>query len=96
MIALVHPIGRFIRDFAAESGLKVSASYLMYLTDSREGKTTKAPGMGALIPLLDYKQATEPLSFFRKSKKMWIAGLILSLSVPLLVIALEKTLLFYR
>lgn len=49
--------------------LEVSASYLMCLTDSREGKMTKSLGMGALIPVLDYKQATDPAAFIQKIKE---------------------------
>lgn len=49
--------------------LEVSASYLMCLTDSREGKITKSPGMGALIPVLNYKQATDPAVFIQKIKE---------------------------
>ena len=49
--------------------LEVSASYLMCLTDSREGKMTKSPGMGALIPVLNYKQATDPACCIEKIKE---------------------------
>ncbi len=49
--------------------LEVSASYLMCLTDSREGRMTKSPGMGALIPVLDYKQATDPFGCIEKIKE---------------------------
>ncbi|CZG37288.1 LexA repressor [Legionella pneumophila] len=49
--------------------LEVSPSYLMCLTDSREGKMTKSPGMGALIPVLDYKQATDPAGYIEKIKE---------------------------
>ncbi|CZP45569.1 LexA repressor [Legionella pneumophila] len=49
--------------------LEVSASYLMCLTDNREGKMAKSLGMGALIPILDYKQATEPTAFIQKIKE---------------------------
>ncbi|AMV15263.1 TPA: helix-turn-helix domain-containing protein [Legionella pneumophila] len=49
--------------------LEVSASYLMCLTDNREGKMTKSLGMGALIPVLDYKQAIDPASFIQKIKE---------------------------
>src|SRR6188472_2484220 len=30
---------------------------------------TKSPGMGALIPVLDYKQATDPDAFIQKIKE---------------------------
>jgi SOS-response transcriptional repressor LexA len=49
--------------------LEVSASYLMCLTDNREGRMTKSPGMGALIPILDYKQATDSAAFIQKIKE---------------------------
>ncbi|RAP35277.1 LexA family transcriptional repressor [Legionella quinlivanii] len=49
--------------------LEVSASYLMCLTDSREGKMTKSLGMGALIPVLDYKQAIDSAVFIQKIKE---------------------------
>lgn len=49
--------------------LEVSASYLMCLTDNREGKMTKSLGMGALIPVFDYKQATNPAACIQKIKE---------------------------
>ncbi|CBJ13310.1 putative phage repressor [Legionella longbeachae NSW150] len=49
--------------------LEVSASYLMCLTDNREGKITKSPGMGALIPVLDYKQAADLDNCIQKIKE---------------------------
>lgn len=49
--------------------LEVSASYLMCLTDNREGKMTKSFGMGALIPVLDYKQAIDSAAFIQKIKE---------------------------
>lgn len=49
--------------------LEVSAPYLMCLTDSREGKIAKSPGIGALVPILDYKQATDPASCIQKIKE---------------------------
>ncbi|KTD69999.1 phage repressor [Legionella santicrucis] len=49
--------------------LEVSASYLMCLTDNREGKITKSPGIGALIPVLDYKQAADPVACIQKIKE---------------------------
>lgn len=49
--------------------LEVSASYLMCLTDNREGKMTKSLGMGALIPVFDYKQATDPGACIQKIKE---------------------------
>ncbi|KTC72336.1 phage repressor [Legionella birminghamensis] len=51
------------------NALEVSASYLMCLTDNREGKMTKSLGMGALIPVLDYKQAIDPAAFIQKIKE---------------------------
>lgn len=49
--------------------LEVSASYLMCLTDNREGRMTKSLGMGALIPVLDYKQAIDSAAFIQKIKE---------------------------
>jgi SOS-response transcriptional repressor LexA len=49
--------------------LEVSASYLMCLTDNREGKMTKSLGMGALIPVLDYRQAIDSAAFIQKIKE---------------------------
>lgn len=49
--------------------LEVSPSYLMCLTDNREGKLSKSLGMGALIPVLDYKQAIDASTFIQKIKE---------------------------
>lgn len=49
--------------------LDVSASYLMCLTDNREGKIAKPPGMGALVPVLDFKQAMDSAAFIQKIKE---------------------------
>ncbi|KTC98682.1 LexA family protein [Legionella erythra] len=40
--------------------LEVSAAYLMCLTDEKQPK--KIPGLGALIPILDYQQACDPVA----------------------------------
>ncbi|QRN02952.1 helix-turn-helix domain-containing protein [Legionella sp. MW5194] len=40
--------------------LDVSAAYLMCLTDEKQPK--KIPGLGALIPILDYQQACDPVA----------------------------------
>lgn len=40
--------------------LDVSAAYLMCLTDEKQPK--KTPGLGALIPILDYQQACDPVA----------------------------------
>lgn len=41
--------------------LDVSAAYLMCLTDDKDAdKPKKIPGLGALIPVLDYEQARDP------------------------------------
>ncbi|KTD49611.1 putative prophage repressor CI-like protein [Legionella rubrilucens] len=40
--------------------LDVSAAYLMCLTDEKQPK--KIPGLGALIPILDYQQACDPVT----------------------------------
>lgn len=49
--------------------LEVSPSYLMCLTDNREGKLSKSLGMGTLIPVLDYKQATDASASIQKIKE---------------------------
>lgn len=49
--------------------LEVSPSYLMCLTDNREGKLSRSLGMGALIPVLDYKQAVDASTFIQKIKE---------------------------
>lgn len=43
--------------------LNVSPAYLMCLTDEKEPK--KIPGLGALIPLLNYQQACDPLTYLQ-------------------------------
>lgn len=40
--------------------LDVSPAFLMCLSDDKFGKLNKAPGTGALIPILDYKKASIP------------------------------------
>lgn len=40
--------------------LEVSPAFLMCLSDDRQGKLKKSPGLGALIPVLDYIQACDP------------------------------------
>ncbi|HHT9843875.1 TPA: LexA family protein [Legionella pneumophila] len=49
--------------------LEVPASYLMCLTDSREGAITKSPGIGLLVPILDYRQAVDPAACIQKIKE---------------------------
>jgi|GEM_PF-884587 len=49
--------------------LDVSASYLMCLSDNPEGKITKSFGVGGLIPILDYKQATDAAVCIQKIKQ---------------------------
>lgn len=46
--------------------LEVSPSYLMCLTDNREGKLTKPRGFGTLIPILDSNQAANPIECIQK------------------------------
>ena len=40
--------------------LEVSPAFLMCLSDDKQGKLKKPLGLGALIPLLNYKQACDP------------------------------------
>ena len=48
--------------------LEVSPAFLMCLSDDRQGKLKKSPGLGALIPVLDVKQACSPLQSLQKIK----------------------------
>lgn len=43
--------------------LEVPASYLMCLTDNKDGSPSKSPGLGLLLPILNYKQASNPAAF---------------------------------
>lgn len=43
--------------------LEVPVSYLMCLTDNKDGSPSKSPGLGLLLPILNYKQASAPASF---------------------------------
>lgn len=40
--------------------LDVSPAFLMCLSDDKFGKLNKTPGTGALVPILDYKKASNP------------------------------------
>ncbi|HRD70438.1 MAG TPA: XRE family transcriptional regulator [Legionella sp.] len=40
--------------------LEVAPAFLMCLSDDKQGKLKQAPGLGALIPVLDFKQAGNP------------------------------------
>lgn len=40
--------------------LEVAPAFLMCLSDDKQGKLKQAPGLGALIPVLDFKQACNP------------------------------------
>ncbi|VEE02714.1 phage repressor [Legionella oakridgensis] len=40
--------------------LEVAPAFLMCLSDDKQGKLKQAPGLGALIPILDFKQACNP------------------------------------
>ncbi|KTD65356.1 helix-turn-helix domain-containing protein [Legionella spiritensis] len=42
------------------TALEISPAFLMCLSDDRQGKPGKTPGLGALIPVLDCKQACDP------------------------------------
>lgn len=47
--------------------LEVSPAYLMCLTDKKHPETI--PGLGAIVPLLDHQQASDPKSFINTLKK---------------------------
>ncbi len=49
--------------------LEVSPSFLMCLSDDKQGRLNKTPGLGALIPVLDYKQAVNPVLFIQQIKE---------------------------
>ena len=48
--------------------LEVSPAFLMCLSDDKEGRLNKTPGLGELIPVLDYKQACDPALHIQKIK----------------------------
>jgi SOS-response transcriptional repressor LexA len=48
--------------------LEVSPAFLMCLSDDKLGRLNKTPGLGSLIPLLDYKQACDPAFHIQKIK----------------------------
>ncbi|CAM4434729.1 MAG: hypothetical protein LEGION0403_FIIPPAGN_02746 [Legionella sp.] len=49
--------------------LEVSPSFLMCLSDDRQGKPAKTPGLGGLIPILDAKQACNPMLTIQNMKE---------------------------
>lgn len=49
--------------------LDVSPAFLMCLSDDKLGKLNKTPGTGALIPVLDHKQAGHPQRFVQEIKE---------------------------
>ncbi|EEZ95959.1 LexA family protein [Legionella longbeachae] len=48
--------------------LEVSPAFLMCLSDDRQGKLKQAPGLGSLIPLLNYNQACKPELYIEEIK----------------------------
>ncbi|KTC89788.1 helix-turn-helix domain-containing protein [Fluoribacter dumoffii] len=48
--------------------LEVSPAFLMGLSDNRDGEINRNSGIGTLIPLLDYKQACDPVFNIQKIK----------------------------
>lgn len=50
------------------TALEVSPSFLMCLSDDRQG-SFKTPGLGGLIPMLDYKSACEPALTIQQIKE---------------------------
>jgi SOS-response transcriptional repressor LexA len=49
--------------------LEVSPAFLMCLSDDKQGKLNKTPGLGALIPVLDYHQAGNPALHIQQIKE---------------------------
>jgi SOS-response transcriptional repressor LexA len=49
--------------------LEVSPAFLMCLSDDKQGRLNKTPGLGALIPVLDYKQARDPELYIQQIKE---------------------------
>jgi len=48
--------------------LEVAPAFLMCLSDDRQGRLNKTPGLGALIPVLDYNQACDPVTSILEMK----------------------------
>lgn len=48
--------------------LGVAPAFLMCLSDDKQGKLKQAPGLGALIPILDFKQACNPAPIIHEIK----------------------------
>ncbi|HAT7052194.1 S24 family peptidase [Legionella pneumophila serogroup 1] len=51
------------------TALEVSPAFLMCLSDDKHGKLKKMPGLGVLIPILNYEQAIEPEVYIQQVKK---------------------------
>lgn len=51
------------------TALDVSPAFLMCLSDDKQGKLKKMPGLGVLIPILNYEQAIEPEFYIQQVKK---------------------------
>ncbi|WP_419420733.1 helix-turn-helix domain-containing protein [Legionella sp. D16C41] len=49
--------------------LEVSAAFLMCLSDDKQGALKKSPGLGALIPILTYQQACNPVEHIDQIKQ---------------------------
>lgn len=49
--------------------LEVSPAFLMCLSNDKQGKLNKNLGLGALIPVLDYKQARNPALYIQEIKE---------------------------
>ncbi len=48
--------------------LEVAPAFLMCLSDDKQGKLSKIPGLGMLVPVLDYKQAANPEPYIKEIK----------------------------
>ncbi|MGQ3887833.1 helix-turn-helix domain-containing protein [Legionella sp. CNM-1927-20] len=49
--------------------LEVSPAFLMCLSDDKQGALKKSPGLGALIPILTYEQACNPIQRINEIKE---------------------------
>jgi SOS-response transcriptional repressor LexA len=49
--------------------LEVSPAFLMCLSDDKQGRLNKTPGLGSLVPVLDYKQAADPALHIQQIKE---------------------------
>ena len=65
--------------------LEVAPAFLMCLSDDKQGKLKQAPGLGALIPILDFKQASNPAPVIHEIKNESYSDkvMLIPISAPL-------------